>query len=154
MVDHGGHVYRRCIYQLKHFLFLPCLSLFHCFQRTVFGVGIQRGRSRSIILGDTGHSHSILPCLPCLVWSIHHLHPGSYVSRITLTTGFKRRHSRNYQVDGSVAVDPNAFGIRYQPPRLSPVTSRTAGIQCGRTRPVIVPCIPYGNQRYNAIYLG
>ena len=44
--------------------------------------------------------------------------------------------------------------VRYQPPRLSPVTSRTAGIQCGRTRPAIIPCIPYGNQRRYAIYLG
>ena len=92
-------------------------------QRTVFGVGIQRGRSRSIVLGDIGHSHSILPCLPCLVWSIHHLHSGSYVSRIALTTCFKGRHPRNYQVDGSVAVDSDAFSIRYQPPRLSPVAS-------------------------------
>ena len=64
-----------------------------------------------------------LPCLPCLVWSIHHLHSGSYVSRIALTTCFKGRHPRNYQVDGSVAVDSDAFSIRYQPPRLSPVAS-------------------------------
>ena len=98
-------------------------GMFHRFQRTVFGVGIQRGRSRSIVLGDIGHSHSILPCLPCLVWSIHHLHSGSYVSRIALTTCFKGRHPRNYQVDGSVAVDSDAFSIRYQPPRLSPVAS-------------------------------
>ena len=125
---------------------LPCLSLFHRFQRTVFGVGIQRGRSRSIVLGDIGHSHSILPCLPCLVWSIHHLHSGSYVSRIALTTCFKGRHPRNYQVDGSVAVDSDAFSIRYQPPRLSPVASRTTGIQFRRTGSAVVPCIPYGNQ--------
>ena len=54
---------------------------------------------------------------------IHHLHSGSYVSRIALTTCFKGRHPRNYQVDGSVAVDSDAFSIRYQPPRLSPVAS-------------------------------
>lgn len=107
-------------YNISYF-FLAFLS--HRFQRTVFGVGIQRGRSRSIVLGDIGHSHSILPCLPCLVWSIHHLHSGSYVSRIALTTCFKGRHPRNYQVDGSVAVDSDAFSIRYQPPRLSPVAS-------------------------------
>ena len=87
-------------------------------------------------------------------WSIHHLHSGSYVSRIALTTCFKGRHPRNYQVDGSVAVDSDAFSIRYQPPRLSPVASRTSGIQCRRTRSAIIPCIPYGNQRCYAIYLG
>ena len=46
-----------------------------------------------------------------------------YVSRIALTTCFKGRQPRNYQVDGSVAVDSDAFSIRYQPPRLSPVAS-------------------------------
>ena len=139
-------------YNISYF-FLAFLS-FIAFRELYSVVGIQRGRSRSIVLGDIGHSHSILPCLPCLVWSIHHLHSGSYVSRIALTTCFKRRHPRNYQVDGSVTVDSDAFGIRYQPPRLSPVTSRTAGIQCGRTRSSIIPCIPYGNQRRYAIYLG
>ena len=44
------------------------------------------------------------------------------------------------------SMDSDAFGIRYQPPRLSPVTSRTTGIQLWRTGPAVVPCIPYGNQ--------
>lgn len=48
--------------------------------------------------------------------------------------------------DGTVAMDSDAFGIRYQPPRLSPVTSRTTGIQFRRTGSAVVPCIPYGNQ--------
>jgi phosphatidate cytidylyltransferase len=56
------------------------------------------------------------------------------------------RLTRNHQVDGTVAMDSDAFGIRYQPPRLSPVTSRTTGIQFRRTGSAVVPCIPYGNQ--------
>ena len=103
--------------------FFLCLSLFHCFQRTLFCIGIQRGRSRSTVLGYTVYPHSILSGLPCPVWSIHHLHSGSHVPRIAFTAGFKGRHTRNHQVDGTVAMDSNAFGIRYQPPRLSPVTS-------------------------------
>ena len=59
---------------------------------------------------------------------------------------FKGRYTRNHQVDGAVAMDSDAFSIRYQPPRLSPVTSRTTGIQLWRTGPAVVPCIPYGNQ--------
>ena len=98
------------------------------------------------VLGHTVYPHSILPGLPCLVWSIHHLHSGSHVPRIAFTACFKGRHTRNHQVDGTVAMDSDAFGIRYQPPRLSPVTSRTTGIQLRRTGPAVVPCIPYGNQ--------
>ena len=108
--------------------------------------GIQRGRSRSTVLGYTVYPHSILSGLPCLVWSIHHLHSGSHVPRIAFTARFKGRYTRNHQVDGAVAMDSDAFGIRYQPPRLSPVTSRTTGIQLWRTGPAVVPCIPYGNQ--------
>ena len=114
--------------------------------RTLFCIGIQRGRSRSTVLGHTGYPHSILPGLPCLVWSIHHLHSGSHVPRIAFTTGFKGRHTRNHQVDGTLAMDSDAFSIRYQPPRLSPVASRTTGIQFRRTGSAVVPCIPYGNQ--------
>lgn len=79
------------------------------------------------------------------LWSIHHLHSGSHVPRIAFSACFKGRHTRNHQVDGAVAMDSDAFGIRYQPPRLSPVTSRTAGIQLGRTGLTVVPCIPHGN---------
>ena len=66
--------------------------------------------------------------------------------RIAFTARFKRRYTRNHQVDGTVAMDFDAFGIRYQPPRLSPVASRTTGIQFRRTGSAVVPCIPYGNQ--------
>ncbi len=41
----------------------------------------------------------------------------------------KGRHAWNYQVDGPVAMDSDAFGIRYQSPCLSPVASRTTGVQ-------------------------
>ena len=127
-------------------LFLPCISLFYRLQRTLFGTGIQRSGSRSIVLGHTSHSHSILPCLPGLVWSLYHIHSGSHVPCIAFTTGFKGRHAWNYQVDGPVAMDSDAFGIRYQSPCLSPVASRTTGIQFRRTRSAVVPCIPYRNK--------
>ena len=139
-------------YNISYF-FLAFLS-FIAFRELYSVLGFREADRGALFWGDIGHSHSILPCLPCLVWSIHHLHSGSYVSRIALTTCFKGRHPRNYQVDGSVAVDSDAFSIRYQPPRLSPVASRTSGIQCRRTRSAIIPCIPYGNQRCYAIYLG
>lgn len=45
-----------------------------------------------------------------------------------------------------VAMDSDAFGIRYQSPCLSPVASRTTGIQFRRTRSAVVPCIPYRNK--------
>ena len=96
-------------YNISYF-FLAFLS-FYRLQRTLFGTGIQRSGSRSIVLGHTSHSHSILPCLPGLVWSLHHIHSGSHVPCITFTTGFKGRHAWNYQVDGPVAMDSDAFGI-------------------------------------------
>lgn len=108
-------------YNISYF-FLAFLS-FIAFRELYSVLGFREADRGALFWGDIGHSHSILPCLPCLVWSIHHLHSGSYVSRIALTTCFKGRHPRNYQVDGSVAVDSDAFSIRYQPPRLSPVAS-------------------------------
>ena len=69
-----------------------------------------------------------------------------FIPVVMFTAGFKGRHTRNHQVDGTLAMDSDAFGIRYQPPRLSPVASRTTGIQLWRTGPAVVPCIPYGNQ--------
>ena len=84
--------------------------------------------------------------LAYLVWSLHHIHSGSHVPCIAFTTGFKGRHAWNYQVDGPVAMDSDAFGIRYQSPCLSPVASRTTGIQFRRTRSAVVPCIPYRNK--------
>ena len=117
-------------YNISYF-FLAFLS-FIAFRELLFCIGIQRGRSRSTVLGHTGYPHSILSGLPCLVWSIHHLHSGSHVPRIAFTARFKGRYTRNHQVDGTVAMDSDAFGIRYQPPRLSPVTSRTTGIQFRR----------------------
>lgn len=107
-------------YNISYF-FLAFLS-FIAFRELYSVLGF-READRGALFWGYYHSHSILPCLPCLVWSIHHLHSGSYVSRIALTTCFKGRHPRNYQVDGSVAVDSDAFSIRYQPPRLSPVAS-------------------------------
>lgn len=130
-------------YNISYF-FLAFLS-FIAFRELYSVLGF-RGRSRSTVLGHTGYPHSILPGLPCLVWSIHHLHSGSHVPRIAFTTGFKGRHTRNHQVDGTLAMDSDAFSIRYQPPRLSPVASRTTGIQFRRTGSAVVPCIPYGNQ--------
>ena len=121
-------------------------AVFISYNISYFCIGIQRGRSRSTVLGHTVYPHSILSGLPCLVWSIHHLHSGSHVPRIAFTARFKRRYTRNHQVDGTVAMDFDAFGIRYQPPRLSPVASRTTGIQFRRTGSAVVPCIPYGNQ--------
>lgn len=130
-------------YNISYF-FLAFLS-FIAFRELYSVLGF-READRGALFWDTVYPHSILSGLPCLVWSIHHLHSGSHVPRIAFTARFKRRYTRNHQVDGTVAMDFDAFGIRYQPPRLSPVASRTTGIQLWRTGPAVVPCIPYGNQ--------
>ena len=131
-------------YNISYF-FLAFLS-FIAFRELYSVLGFREADRGALFWGILAIPHSILPCLPCLVWSIHHLHSGSHVPRIAFTTCFKRRYTRNHQVDGTVAMDSDAFGIRYQPPRLSPVASRTTGIQFRRTRSAVVPCIPYGNQ--------
>lgn len=51
-------------------------------------------------------------------------------------------------------MDSDAFCIWYQPPRLSSLVTRIAGLQCGRTRTADVPRVPYRNQRYHAVRLG
>ena len=72
------------------------ISYFFRIQRTLFGIRIQRGRPPCTVLGHIGYSYPILSCLYRVVWSIHHIHPRSYVPVIAITTGIERRYTRNH----------------------------------------------------------